>query len=92
VVNKIKERTIKEIEANELKINEVLGIDFNSMVVDNFNFPNGTCCFITDTLLYVNIFHPPTLTHYHFVYNHSNKNVSQITQVKLRKINDKNFP
>lgn len=46
---KVRKRSSAEIEENELKINEKLKIDFNTMANDNFSFPNGTCCFISAT-------------------------------------------
>ena len=60
----------KEIEANELKINEEFGLDNYTMPNNDFPDPYMTCCFISDDEIFVNFFHNYTKTHCHFVWNH----------------------
>lgn len=47
----------------------MLGMDDFTMCNQDFPDPYVTCCFVTKTLLFVNLFHNYTLTHYHFLYN-----------------------
>jgi len=47
-------RTQEEIEREELKINEIFGIDDYSLAIDNFQDPFITCCFIDDSRLFIN--------------------------------------
>ena len=47
-------RTKEEIEREELKINEMFGLDDFSLAIDNFQNPFITCCFIDDSRLFVN--------------------------------------
>jgi len=59
------ERTQEQIKNNEVVINELLGgIDNYTMVNEPFQDPFGTCCFVDDAMLYVNVFHNYTTTHY----------------------------
>jgi hypothetical protein len=70
------QRTPEEIKENELDINETLGLDNHTMPIDNFPDPFISCCFIDDELVFVNLFHTATLTHHHFFYDLTTKEIS----------------
>jgi hypothetical protein len=62
-------RTLQEIEETEIKINEIIGLDNYTMANDDFPDPFITCCWISETQLFVNFFHSYTLTHHHFIWS-----------------------
>jgi hypothetical protein len=62
-------RTTEEIQATELKINELFGMDDFTMTNDDFSDPFITCCFTEDNRVFVNFFHSYNLKHYHFLYD-----------------------
>jgi hypothetical protein len=59
----------KEIEDEDVKINELIGLDDYTMPNAGFEDPFITCCFIQDHLIFVNFFHNYSLTHYHFIWD-----------------------
>jgi len=62
------------------------------MVYQGFPDPCITCTFVADDRIYVNLYHNPSLTHYHFIFNTTWGNVQgNIVKVKLDS-NKKNFP
>ena len=63
-------RTDEEIEANELDINTKLGLNNHTMPIDNFPDPFIICCFINETLIFVNLYHSASTTHHSFIYNY----------------------
>jgi hypothetical protein len=50
-------RTKEEIEANEFKINEAIGLDDYTMPNNGFADPYIICCFIGESRLFVALFH-----------------------------------
>jgi hypothetical protein len=69
-------RTPEEIASEELDVSKELNLDNHTMPIDNFPDPFITCTFITNELLYANLYHTPTRTHHSFVYNIVSKVVS----------------
>jgi hypothetical protein len=61
------------------------------MPIDNFPDPFINCCFITDKLLFVNLFHNASLNHHHFFYNIETKQITSHEIIKME-CNKKNFP
>jgi hypothetical protein len=61
------------------------------MPIDNFPDPFITCCFVSDDLIFVNLFHSALLTHFHFFFNWKTRESSGVTRMKIDS-NDKNFP
>lgn len=59
-------RTPKEQQMTDLNINEFLGIDANTMAIENLPDPFITCCFISDDIVFINLFYNYSKTHYHF--------------------------
>ena len=74
-----KSRSKNAIEKNEFLINEALDINDHTMCNADFPDPCMTCCFITDTTLFVNVFHNKLLMHYHFIYDTNEKKI--VTEV-----------
>lgn len=97
-------REPKDIEGWELDINKELNMNNHTMPINDFPDPFISCVFIDDNLLFVNLFHNATLTHYHFFYSFEdhdekgdllpalrNKKIHGVTEVPLS-CNKKNFP
>lgn len=66
-------RSIEEAQASEININELIGIDDKTMAVSNFPDPFITCCFVSNEVLFINLFYNFECTHYHFFYNFEEK-------------------
>lgn len=84
-------RSNKGASAKELKISELLGLDNHCMPYPGFNEPFITAAFISDDLLFVNLFHNLRQTHYHFLYRISEDKIFN-TQKMLINCNLNNFP
>lgn len=88
-----KTRTEAEIAAEELDVSKALGLDNHTMPIDNFPDPFITCTFVTDELLYANLYHTPTRTHHCFVYNIKTKAVTSHQAIPMpEKSTKQNFP
>lgn len=68
-------RTEQEIADSEINISELLGLDNYTMPCDDLPDPFITSCFVTDTKIFVALFHGYTQTHYHFIYDLSTKSI-----------------
>jgi hypothetical protein len=69
-----------------------LGIDDWTMAVEGFPDPFIVSCFISNTLLFVALYHNYTDTHYHFFYDLENRCfLGKVIEFKLDS-NRKNFP
>ena len=86
-----KQRTSEEIAADELDINQELGIDNHTMPINHFPDPFINCCFISDDLIFVNLFHNASLTHHHFFFTLSTRTLSGHTKIPIA-CNKRNFP
>ena len=62
------------------------------MPINNFNDPYITCCFVSDSLLFANLFHNFTQTHHQFFYDYQSKILTRHTKFILPESNIKNFP
>ena len=62
-------KTPEEIAENELDINALLGLNNHTMPINDFPDPFVSCCFVTDTLIFVNLFENAKLLHHHFFYD-----------------------
>ena len=76
-------RTQSEIDQNELDINKELGLNNHTMPINDFPDPFISCVFIDDNLIFVNLFHNATLTHYHFFYKFEEDENKNIISKKL---------
>ena len=65
----LQNRSQEEIDREELKINEMFNIDDFSLAIEDFQNPFITCCFISDSVLFVNFFYTFKQIHYHFKWN-----------------------
>lgn len=85
-------RSETEIADSIIRINDLLNIDNWTMVYPGFPDPSVTCTFVGDTKIFINLFHNPTLTHYHFIYDFKEKAIfGEITSIVMNS-NKKNFP
>jgi hypothetical protein len=75
------DRTREEIRREELDINAELGLGNDTMPINNFPDPFIATCFVTDDLLFVNLFHNADLTHHHFFYSRASRALTQKTQI-----------
>lgn len=85
-------RTKQEIEDEEFNVNKALDIDDYTMPIDNFPDPFITCCFITDDILFVNLYHTYTCCHHHFFYDSKLRQIHMHFKMVLEGSNAKNFP
>ena len=64
-------RSPEVIRKEEFDINKALGINNYTMPIQGFSDPFITCSFITDDRIFIQLFYNYSLSHYHFVYDHS---------------------
>jgi hypothetical protein len=50
-------RTLKDIQANEIRFNEMFGLDNFTLSNEAFHDPFINCCFLSDTTIFVNFFY-----------------------------------
>ena len=62
-------RSEGEIQKSECVVNDLLKLNDWTMTLDGFYDPFITLCFISDTQLYVNLYHNSDFIHYHFIWN-----------------------
>jgi len=62
------------------------------MAIQGFPDPYITVSFITDDLIFVNLFHNFSLTHYHFIYNVTSKSMEGSISKNVMDCSKKNFP
>lgn len=62
-------RTEEQIRASLLDINKLLKINNYTMCHNSFPDPYTNCTFISETRLYISVFHNYDLVHYHFIYD-----------------------
>jgi hypothetical protein len=62
-------RTQEVIEAEEVNFNTLLKLDDWTMCLNGSPDPFITCCFVTDEIVFINLFHTFTKKHYHFFFN-----------------------
>lgn len=67
------------------------GMNNFTMPINNFPDPYITCCFCTDDVIFVNLFHNATVTHHQFFYNWKTDSLFRLTRIKMDSI-EKNFP
>ena len=85
-------RSEEEIARDELDINGLIGLDDWTMAIEIFPEPYIACTFIDDNRIFVNLFYNPTLTHYHFIYNITDKVMIGKVSQKTMNCSRKNFP
>ena len=61
--------SLKNKEVDEVKVNELIGLDRSTMVCPDFPDPYITCCWVDEYRLFINLFHPNTVSHYHFIWD-----------------------
>ena len=86
------ERSEEEIKANELDINKLLGINNYTMCNQTFPDPFCTCTFLSNTLIYIDLFANAELKHIHFIYDIAAKKMVGQQVEKILNCTEKNFP
>jgi hypothetical protein len=89
---KKEKRSQEDIDANEVCFNDLLDLDNHTMCIQTFSDPFINCCFVTDDVVYIQLFHNATCTHYHFLYNVEEKKIEGDIVTKVLDCTKKNFP
>ena len=66
-------RSAQEIEKDELNINDLLDLKNDTICNTSFPDPFVTCTYVTDDLIFINLFLNYKLTHIHFIYDLSSR-------------------
>lgn len=85
-------RSQDEIAASELNINELLSLNNHTMCNQTFPDPFITCSYITDDLIFVNLFLNHDLKHVHFIYDLKNQKIKGHKVEMTMECTKKNFP
>jgi len=85
-------RSKDDIAKNEVNINKHLGLNNWTMAIDGFMDPYITCCFISETRVFINLFYNPTLTHYHLFWDIKDKKMIGDFHKETLQCTIKNFP
>lgn len=77
-----------------MKISELIGLDNYTMPNAELDDPFVACCFVSDALIFVALYHGPTRTHYHFLWDTITKSIQDVVPVEcvLEGSSEKNFP
>jgi hypothetical protein len=62
-------RLEEEVVATEVNFNTLLGLDDWTMCLAGSQDPFIICCFVGDEILFVNLYHTYSHTHYHFFFD-----------------------
>ena len=65
------QRDEETAQKEDFDVNKALGINNNTLPNDRFHDPYITIEFLTDDLIFTTVFDNFSMTHYHFIYNHS---------------------
>ena len=85
-------RSEDEIKNNEVDVNKLIGIDTWTMPIQGFSDPYIVCCFVSDTQVFVALYHNYSDMHYHFIYDIEMKIIIGETVSFKMESNKKNFP
>jgi len=66
---KQEEATRENTKRNDINFTELFGLNDYIAPIEEFPEPFITCCFVEDHLIFVQIFHNISLTHYHFYWH-----------------------
>jgi hypothetical protein len=69
---------------DEFDVNTALGIDDHTMVNSGFDDPYINIEFVNDDLLFVNLLHNETHTHYHFIYDIQNHKIQNNVSASVK--------
>jgi hypothetical protein len=85
-------RSEAEIAATEVNFNQLLGLDDWTMCLTVSPDPFVICCFITDDIGFVNLYHSFSHMHYHFFLNLNSKEiVGEVVKQEISNFSS-NFP
>ena len=85
-------RDLETIQKEEFDINQAIGINDYTMPIQGFADPFCTCSFIDDDRIFVQLFYNHDLTHYHFIYDHSKRQIEGNYYSMKMQCTSKNFP
>ena len=85
-------RTEKEINKNEMNINEMLDLDDYTMCNEMFPDPFGTCCWVDEDQIFLTVFHNYSRTHYHMMINIRQRCIAGEATSIVMDCNLKQFP
>lgn len=87
------ERTEEEEKAEEIDINQLLGINNWNMCNYLLPDPNISVCFVNNEVVFVAVFYNYDLRHFHFFLDVKNKCViGSVVEIKFENCTKKNFP
>lgn len=75
-----------------MDINSLLGINNWTMAISGFPDPYITCAFIDDERIFINLFYNYEYTHYHFIWDTTNRKILGEVVTKKLVCSKKNFP
>ena len=82
----------KEIDENEIYLNEIVGIDNATICNEMFPEPFATCCWVTDDQVFVDMFYNYGKMHYHLIFDIRERQlIGDFSSYKMT-CNLKNFP
>ena len=85
-------RTPDVIKAEETNFNELLGLDDWTMCLTSTPDPFITCCFVTDEVVFINLFHTYSKIHYHFFFNIDKREIEgEVAKMEIKNFAS-NFP
>ena len=85
-------RTQEVIDAEETNFNKLLGLDDWTMCLTSTPDPFITCCFVTNEVVFINLFHTYSHTHYHFFFNIEKRDIEgEVASMAIENYSS-NFP
>jgi hypothetical protein len=85
-------RSEEEIAATEVNFNTLLGLDDWTMCLTGSDDPFIISCFVSDKILFINLYHTYSHTHYHFFFNIETREiVGEVASIKIENYSS-NFP
>lgn len=85
------QRYQRQIDEDEVKFNDMLGLDNFTVPNDEFSDPFITSCFITDQQIFVVLFYNHTQKHHHFIWNTTTRKLGKVV-IKMMDCISANFP
>ena len=85
-------RDPEKILAEETNFNTLLGLDDWTMCISSTPDPFITCTFITDEVVFINLFHTYSKMHYHFFFNIEKREIEgEVAKVQIENYSS-NYP
>ena len=79
-------------ESKEVTLNELLGIDDQTLCYQSIDDPFISCCFTDETTVFIGLYHGSTMTHYHFLVDINTMSlVGEATMVSFENSSPSNY-